>query len=416
LSTSRNTQKNIFSMNKYEMLGSVGQGHYGIVLKCRNTDTGDIVAIKKFKDVDDDESLRKSTLREVKVLRMLRHENIVLLKEAFRRKERLYLVFEFVERNLLEFLSENYPQGLDSDLVRQIIFQILKAIDHCHRHDVIHRDIKPENVLVNPRRLTVKLCDFGFARTITVPEGQILTDYVATRWYRSPELLLGSLNYGPEVDMFAIGCLMGELIDGQPLLPGESDLDQLYLIFQVVGPFSQNQLELFTSNPRLAGHPMPVHPLGAKVQSLEERFSARLSRRGLNLLKGLLEISPSYRKTADQSLRDSYFEPIMGSYRSDLLKSAPSRPVTVSNQPLPGSSYASLNKRLHGVLRRPLLNDTIVGSRVQLTQPVSQMLGSHSVNLNDFNFNMETCRIKSNKLTDHFPDALPRSSYTGLKK
>lgn len=222
-------------MNKYEVLGFVGEGAYGVVLRCRNKESGEILAIKKFKESDDDEGLRKTTLREVKILRMLRHSNIVSLIEAFRRKGKLYLVFEYVEKNLLEVLEER-PQGLDPELVRSFVFQLLHAIHWCHSSSVIHRDIKPENLLIDVRAQTLKLCDFGFARTMTKTStsSQELTDYVATRWYRAPELLLGSTSYGYGVDMWAIGCIMGEISDGQPLFPGESEVDQLYVIQKII--------------------------------------------------------------------------------------------------------------------------------------------------------------------------------------
>ena len=241
-------------MNKYEVLGIVGEGAYGVVLKCRNKDNNEFVAIKKFKESEDDEIVRKTTLREVKVLRMLRQENIVHLKEAFRRKGKLYLVFEYVEKNLLEVLEEN-ANGLRSDLVPLYIFQLCRAIDFCHRNDVVHRDIKPENLLVNPDH-SLKICDFGFARTVSHP-GQQLTDYVATRWYRAPELLLGSTKYEKSVDIWAIGCIMGELIDGQPLFPGESEIDQLYIIQKVMGPLTPQQMNMFLRNPRFLGLRFP---------------------------------------------------------------------------------------------------------------------------------------------------------------
>jgi cyclin-dependent kinase-like len=113
-------------MNKYEVLGVVGEGAYGVVLRCRNKDTGEIVAIKKFKESEDDEIVRKTTLREVKILRMLKHENIVELREAFRRKGKLYLVFEYVEKNLLEILEQS-SNGLTQELVRKYIYQVLMA-------------------------------------------------------------------------------------------------------------------------------------------------------------------------------------------------------------------------------------------------------------------------------------------------
>jgi cyclin-dependent kinase-like len=108
--------------------------------------------------------------------------------------------------------------------VRVYIYQLLKAIEFCHRNNVIHRDIKPENLLINPKKDSLKICDFGFARVLNNRVGSGLTDYVATRWYRAPELLLSNY-YGKEVDIWAIGCIMGEITDGDALFPGESEID-----------------------------------------------------------------------------------------------------------------------------------------------------------------------------------------------
>ena len=155
----------------------------------------------------EDEIVRKTTVREVKILRLLKHKNVVSLLEAFRRKGKLFLVFEYVEKNLLEVLEE-HPTGLARDVVRRYIFQLCLAIEWCHRNGVIHRDIKPENLLVNSDH-TLKLCDFGFARIMPgSQEPAVLTDYVATRWYRAPELLLGSTDYTMAVDIWAIGSLV----------------------------------------------------------------------------------------------------------------------------------------------------------------------------------------------------------------
>ena len=175
-------------------------------------------------------------MREVKMLNTLKGKSVVKMIEAFKRKGRLYLVFEFMDRNLLEVLEEK-PDGLDRQSVRMFIYQILKAVDYFHSQNVMHRDIKPENLLINSKTNELKVCDFGFARHIhrksaidriqssskhstKSAEGNNnpadLTDYVATRWYRSPELLLVSddLPYGKEVDIWAVGCIMGELMDG----------------------------------------------------------------------------------------------------------------------------------------------------------------------------------------------------------
>lgn len=177
-------------MNKFEVLGIVGEGAYGVVLKCRHKETNELVAIKKFKDSEENEEVKETTLRELKMLRTLKQENIVELKEAFRRRGKLYLVFEYVERNMLELLEEQ-PTGAPSDKVRSYIFQLIKAINWCHKNEIVHRDIKPENLLISSEDV-LKLCDFGFARNLSEGTDANYTEYVATRWYRSPELLLGS--------------------------------------------------------------------------------------------------------------------------------------------------------------------------------------------------------------------------------
>jgi len=128
-------------MNKYDIISKVGEGAYGVVLKCRHRETGEIVAIKKFKESQDDEMVRKTTMREVAILSMLKQENIVMLKDAFRRKGKLYLVFEYMEKNLLQVLEAN-TNGLHQELVRVYIYQLVKAIEWCHRNNIVHRDIK----------------------------------------------------------------------------------------------------------------------------------------------------------------------------------------------------------------------------------------------------------------------------------
>ena len=194
-------------MDKYDILGVVGEGKaqtgaYGVVLKAKNKETAELVAIKRFKESEEDEIVRKTIGREIKVLRMLKHENIVQLKQAFRKQGKLYLVFEYMDRNLLEALEEK-PNGLgvffmQPEKVKNYIYQLCKAIDLCHSQDIIHRDIKPENLLVSNENV-LKLCDFGFARPVN--PSAVLTDYVATRWYRAPELLIDNIGYDKAVDM-----------------------------------------------------------------------------------------------------------------------------------------------------------------------------------------------------------------------
>lgn len=274
----------------------------------------------------DDEVIRKTTLREVKILRSLRHENVVCLKEAFRRKAKLYLVFEYVEKNLLELLEE-HPDGLAPALVQTYVHQLVKAIHYCHSHNIVHRDIKPENLLINTSTAflsgsgaaagahgllspELKLCDFGFARTLP-SKGNTMTDYVATRWYRAPELLLGYESYGTSVDIWAIGCIMGELIDGQPLFPGDSDIDQLYIIQRMLGPITPEQNAAFLRNPRFIGLKFP--DMSKPSMTLEKRYAGRLSPAAQAFMKSLLRMNENHRSVAEDCLVDPYFTNTMGS-------------------------------------------------------------------------------------------------------
>ncbi|KYO30217.1 cyclin-dependent kinase-like 5 isoform C [Alligator mississippiensis] len=289
-------------MNKFEILGVVGEGAYGVVLKCRHKETHEIVAIKKFKDSEENEEVKETTLRELKMLRTLKQENIVELKEAFRRRGKLYLVFEYVEKNMLELLEE-MPNGVPPEKVKSYIYQLIKAIHWCHKNDIVHRDIKPENLLISHNDI-LKLCDFGFARNLSEGSNANYTEYVATRWYRSPELLLGA-PYGKAVDMWSVGCILGELSDGQPLFPGESEIDQLFTIQKVLGPLPSEQMKLFYSNPRFHGLRFPAvnHP-----QSLERRYLGILSSVLLDLMKNLLKLDPGDRYVTEQCLNHPSFQ------------------------------------------------------------------------------------------------------------
>ncbi|XP_048458666.1 cyclin-dependent kinase-like 5 isoform X2 [Rhincodon typus] len=265
-------------------------------------ETNEIVAIKKFKDSEENEEVKETTLRELKMLRTLKQENIVELKEAFRRRGKLYLVFEYVEKNMLELLEE-MPNGVQPEKVRNYIYQLIKAIHWCHKNDIVHRDIKPENLLISYNDM-LKLCDFGFARNLSEGSSANYTEYVATRWYRSPELLLGA-PYGKAVDMWSVGCILGELSDGQPLFPGESEIDQLYTIQRVLGPLPPEQMKLFYSNPRFHGLRFPAvnHP-----QTLDRRYLGVISGVMLDLMKNLLKLNPSERYLTEQCLNHTVFQ------------------------------------------------------------------------------------------------------------
>ncbi|XP_052068888.1 cyclin-dependent kinase-like 2 isoform X3 [Mytilus californianus] len=288
-------------MEKYENLGLVGEGSYGMVLKCRHKETGQLVAIKKFLESEDDKMVKKIALREVRMLKQLRHDHLVNLIEVFRRKKRLYLVFEFVDHTVLDEL-EKCPNGLDENTVRRILWQVLKGVEFCHVHNIIHRDVKPENILVSKSGV-VKLCDFGFARTLAQP-GESYTDYVATRWYRAPELLVGDTKYGKAVDIWAIGCLLSEMLTGEPLFPGDSDIDQLYHIVKCFGNLTPRHKEVFLRNPLFVGMRIPEVK---ETVPLEKKFN-RISSFALDLMKQSLRLDPDDRPTCTQLLKHEFFQ------------------------------------------------------------------------------------------------------------
>uniref|UniRef100_A0A2K6E496 Cyclin-dependent kinase-like 2 n=1 Tax=Macaca nemestrina TaxID=9545 RepID=A0A2K6E496_MACNE len=268
-------------MEKYENLGLVGEGSYGMVVKCRNKDTGRIVAIKKFLESDDDKMVKKIAMREIKLLKQLRHENLVNLLEVCKKKKRWYLVFEFVDHTILDDL-ELFPNGLDYQVVQKYLFQIINGIGFCHSHNIIHRDIKPENILVSQSGV-VKLCDFGFARTLAAP-GEVYTDYVATRWYRAPELLVGDVKYGKAPN--SISCV--------PLFP---------LLHTTCNLIPRHQ-ELFYKNPVFAGVRLPE----IKEREPLERRYPKLSEVVIDLAKKCLHIDPDKRPFCSELLHHDFFQ------------------------------------------------------------------------------------------------------------
>lgn len=153
-------------MDRYEKLSRLGEGSYGVVYKCRDRDTGSLVAVKRFVESEDDPAIRKIALREIRLLKNLKHPNLVCLLEVFRRKRRLHLVFEFCEHTVLHEL-ERHPEGCPDNLTKQITFQTIQGVAYCHKQGCLHRDIKPENILLTAQG-QVKLCDFGFARMLSM--------------------------------------------------------------------------------------------------------------------------------------------------------------------------------------------------------------------------------------------------------
>ena len=217
------------AMDRYKVVKQLGDGTYGEVLKASNRQTGEVVAVKRMKRkyYSWDECM---ALQEVKSLRKMKHPNIVKLKEVIREQDILYFVFEFLDQNLYE-VSKGRQKFFPESTVRNYMFQVLQGLGYMHRHGYFHRDIKPENILVTGD--IAKVADFGLAKAVKARPPH--TDYVSTRWYRAPEVLLRSPNYNAPIDIWAVGCMMAELVMLRPLFPGASESDELHRITAVLG-------------------------------------------------------------------------------------------------------------------------------------------------------------------------------------
>ncbi|XP_030556889.1 serine/threonine-protein kinase dyf-5 isoform X3 [Drosophila novamexicana] len=284
-------------MNRYITLSQLGDGTYGTVVLGQRKDTGEKVAIKRMKRkyYSWEEAMN---LREVKSLKKLSHPNIVKLKEVIRENDTLYFVFEYMKENLYQMIKDRDTHLPEPEL-KSILFQVLTGLAFMHRHGFFHRDLKPENLLCSGPEL-IKIADFGLAREIR--SRPPFTDYVSTRWYRAPEVLLHSTNYGSTIDLWAMGCIMAELYTFRPLFPGSSEVDQLFKICSVLGTPGKSD---WPDGYRLAAmihfrYPDCIKvPLGSVV--------SRCSQNGLDLLEDLLAYDPEKRPTAQQSLKYPYF-------------------------------------------------------------------------------------------------------------
>eukprot|EP00906_Rhabdomonas_costata_P007941 RCo011350 len=290
---------------KYAKLEKIGEGTYGVVFKAKDRQTGELVALKRIRLDSEEEGVPCTAIREISLLKELKHPNIVKLLDVIHNDKKLTLVFEYADQDLKKFL-DCYSGDLEPPMIRHLLQQLLKGIEYCHEKSVLHRDLKPQNLLIN-KALELKLADFGLGRAFGIPVRKY-THEVVTLWYRAPDVLLGSTNYSTPVDMWSVGCIFGEMCTGQPLFAGKGDTDQLLRMFKFFGtPDADswpsrstypNSNLLETSEFRVQ---FPVIDLHQQPQFSKVGFQ------GVDLLKGLLQYEPSRRLTAKAALRHSYF-------------------------------------------------------------------------------------------------------------
>jgi len=289
-------------LRKYEILQKMGKGAYGIVWKAIDKKTRETVALKKIFDAFQNATDAQRTFREIMFLQELHgHENIIKLLNVLKadNDRDIYLVFEHMETDLHAVIRANILEDIHKQYT---MYQLLKALKYMHSANVLHRDMKPSNLLLNSECL-VKVADFGLARSIASFENvnvanPVLTDYVATRWYRAPEILLGSNKYTKGVDMWSIGCILGELLGGKPMFPGTSTMNQLDRIIEVTGRPNAEDIEAIRS-PFAATMLESLPP--SNPRSLSDMYP-NASAEALDLLRKLLQFNPIKRITAEEAL------------------------------------------------------------------------------------------------------------------
>ncbi|KAG5674616.1 hypothetical protein PVAND_004570 [Polypedilum vanderplanki] len=284
-------------MNRYMILSQLGDGTYGTVVLGQRKDNNEKVAIKRMKRkyYSWEEAM---ALREVKSLKKLSHANVVKLKEVIRENDILYFVFEYMQENLYQLMKDR-DSHFPENTIKIILLQIFAGLAFMHRHGFFHRDLKPENLLCNGPEL-VKIADFGLAREIR--SRPPYTDYVSTRWYRAPEVLLHSTRYSSAIDLWAVGCIAAELYTFRPLFPGSSEVDQLFKVCSIMGTPDKND---WPEGHRLAQAIQFRFPECPKIPLAS--IITRASQQAIHLIGDLLNWDPDKRPNAQQSQRYPYF-------------------------------------------------------------------------------------------------------------
>uniref|UniRef100_A0A7C9F755 Mitogen-activated protein kinase n=1 Tax=Opuntia streptacantha TaxID=393608 RepID=A0A7C9F755_OPUST len=303
-----NLYGNLFEVSRKYVppIRPVGRGAYGIVCAAVNSETGEEVAIKKVSKAFDNRIDAKRTLREIKLLQHMNHDNVLALRDVIRPPQKenftdVYIVYELMDTDLHQIIRSNQP--LTDDHCRYFLYQILRGLKYIHSANVLHRDLKPSNLLLNAN-CDLKIGDFGLARTTS--EADFMTEYVVTRWYRAPELLLNCSEYTAAIDIWSVGCILGEIMTREPLFPGKDYVHQLRLITELIGSPDESSLAFLRSdNARRYVRQFP--------QCSKQQFSARFpnaSPLALDLLERMLVFDPNRRITVNEALCHPYLAPL----------------------------------------------------------------------------------------------------------
>ncbi|XP_050552528.1 serine/threonine-protein kinase PITSLRE-like [Spodoptera frugiperda] len=295
------------SVDEFQYLYKIDEGSFGVIHGAKDKRTGELVALKQLKKINEREGYSIAARRELEILHKMQHPNIVASRglASSSRNDRVYIVMELVDYDLKTFMQTMHSnkQLFSVEHVKCLMKQLLRAVQHLHDHHVMHRDLKTSNILLSNEGV-LKVADFGMAREYEL-NPRLYTPAVMTRWYRAPEILLLLKEYSYPVDIWSIGCIFAELVTLRPLFPGSSELDQMTKIFKTLGTPSDSIWPGFSELRMVKNIMFDKYPPGGLRKKISQDL---LSEDGLSLLQCLLTFDPSKRITAAAALVHAYFE------------------------------------------------------------------------------------------------------------
>lgn len=288
------------AISSFQKIEKIGEGTYGIVYKAKNKGTGQLVALKKIRPESENEGIPATTIREILLLKNLKHPTIINLIEIIHNDDKMYLVFEYMETDLKKLIDQFVVKNKSFEwaVVRKMAYQLCTAVSFCHSRNIFHRDLKPQNILVD-ENFNVKLADFGLGRAASVPLRHY-TPEIITLWYRPPELLLGCKYYDASVDVWSLGCIIAELHTMAPLFMGDSEIDQLYKIFTILGTPTNETWPGVEAFPNYKKD-FPSHRRKGYRGLIADKALERL-------IDKMLMYDPLARISADEALADAFFD------------------------------------------------------------------------------------------------------------
>ncbi|KAF1390972.1 hypothetical protein PFLUV_G00063680 [Perca fluviatilis] len=285
-------------LETYIKLDKLGEGTYATVYKGRSKLTDNLVALKEIR-LEHEEGAPCTAIREVSLLKDLKHANIVTLHDIIHTQKSLTLVFEYLDKDLKQYLDD-CGNIIHVHNVKLFLFQLLRGLSYCHQRKVLHRDLKPQNLLINERG-ELKLADFGLARAKSIPT-KTYSNEVVTLWYRPPDILLGSTDYSTHIDMWGVGCIFYEMATGRPLFPGSTVEEELHFIFKLLGTPTEQSWPGVSSNDEFVAYNYPQY----RAERLSNH-TPRLSSEGVDLLSKFLQFEGKKRISAAESMNHRYF-------------------------------------------------------------------------------------------------------------